>query len=140
MTTSLLRSKIISLTEARRLIRREEDDMSDESERRRDARHETNERMFVQIVACNESALVGTTVSCQALDISASGLKIETGANIPDGCRLDIWVDIASRPGKFFLTSDVRWSRMTDDGVCLLGVELHDGATTDIEEWRKSCP
>ena len=69
--------------------------MNDESERRRDARHETNERMFVQIVACNESALVGTTVSGEALDISASGLKIETGANIPDGCRLDIWVDIA---------------------------------------------
>ena len=108
------------------------------AERRRNFRHESNERLFVQIVACNESSLVGTTVSCQAIDVSAGGLQIETGSHIPDGCRLDIWVDIATRPGKFFLTSDVRWSRMTDDGICLLGVELHEGATTDIEDWRKS--
>lgn len=113
--------------------------MNEQSERRRDARHDANERLFVQIVACKQSSLVGTTVSCQAIDISAGGLKIETGSNIPNGCRLDIWVDIVSRPGKFFLTSDVRWSRMTDEGLCLLGVELHEGATTDIEEWRRTC-
>lgn len=105
-------------------------------DRRLYPRAQSTERLFVQIVACDDHDLIGTTVSCNALDVSASGLAIETGSNIPDGCRLDIWVDIASRPGKFFLSSDVVWSQTSSDGLCQLGVVLREGATTDIDEWR----
>jgi hypothetical protein len=138
MSISLLMSKMMSLQDARNLYRRiGEVKMDDEYEdRRRDARAHSVERLFVQIVACDDHELVGTTVSCNALDVSASGLALETGSSIPDGCRLDIWVDIASRPGKFFLSSDVKWSQTSSDGTCQLGVELREGATTDIEEWR----
>jgi len=130
-------SKVIRLTDARQrrgkqgavVVNNRGDD------RRRDVRSESRAPAFVQIVACNEPEMIGTTVSCNTLDVSSNGLKFESDASIPSGCKLDIWVDIDFGPGKFFLTSDVRWSRNRDDGLCELGVELRDGATTDYKEW-----
>ena len=139
MATSLLMDKLISLADTRRRTKTQESDMSGQvSERRQDDRKESSERLFVQVIAAQEADLVGTTISCNALDISVSGLKIESPSLIPAGTKLDIWVDMAARPGKFFLTSDVRWSRTNEDGNCELGVELHDGATTDIAQWRQN--
>ena len=105
------------------------------TERRQDYRQLSMERLFVQIVACNDPELVGTTVSCNTFDVSARGLGIMSEREIPAGSRIDIWVDISSGPGKFFLTCDVRWSQDIDDGY-YAGVQLHDGSATDIAEWR----
>ena len=50
---------------------------------------------------------------------------------------MDLWIDILSGPGKFFLTREVRWSRQINgDGPCEFGVELHEGVATNIREWR----
>lgn len=139
MTTSLLMNKLIRLADTRRWTKSQESNMSGQvSERRQDFRRESSERLFVQVIAAQEADLVGTTISCNALDMSANGLKIESPSLIPAGTKLDIWVDMASKPGKFFLTSDVRWSRTNEQGNCEFGVQLHDGATTDIEQWREN--
>ena len=106
-------------------------------ERRIQERLESDEALFVQIVACENSDLVGTTVSCTALDVSIDGMRIASKAEIPEGCKLDIWVDVMNKPGKFFLTSDVRWSKPVNNGHYEIGIELGEGATTDISEWRK---
>ncbi|MCB1646687.1 MAG: PilZ domain-containing protein [Pseudomonadales bacterium] len=139
MATSLLMSKIISLADARRKQRpvkaRTMTDMN--HEKRHDYRKASHERLFVQIVECENEDLVGTTVSCNALDVSAGGIKVQTGTYIPAGCQLDLWVDMASRPGKFFLTSDVRWVTEASDGQYMFGVQLHEGAATDIGEWKQ---
>ena len=56
---------------------------------------------------------------------------------------MDLWVDVSSRPGKFFLAGEVRWSRPTgnfdDDGQqeWFIGVQLKSGAATDIVDWRE---
>ena len=140
MTTSLLLSKIIDLCEARRQRDRRQAvrAMSSKQERRRNYRRESSDRLFVQIVNCAENPdLVGTTVSCNAVDVSAGGLKVSADRFIPAGCELGLWIDIRSRPGKFFLTSDVRWSHQAEgNGPCEFGVELHEGVATDISEWR----
>jgi len=77
-------------------------------------------------------------MSCVSQNVSAGGLQIKSYEFIPDGCQLDLWVDVNSRPGKFFLTSDVRWVKEKSNvkHTYLLGVELHKGAATDIDEWR----
>ena len=63
-------------------------------------------------------------------------------AAIPKGSLLDLWVDVASRPGKFFLSGEVRWCRSCDEtdengtALWVIGVQLKSGAATDIVDWR----
>lgn len=135
--SSLLMSKVVDISAARR--RRVERDLETDTssqEKRRELRRSSNERLFVQIVGSQDEELVGTTISCRALDVSASGLRIQAAMLIPAGCQLDLWVDNSEGPGKFFLSSEVRWARIFEGG-CEAGVELYDGAATDIAEWRE---
>ena len=138
MISSSFLSKIANLCDTHNSRIPKELDMETQcDERRQEFRHSSNERLFIQIVASNDPYLVGTTVSCTAINVSANGLRVEAASKIPKGCRLDIWVDVATRPGKFFLTSEVKWSQPIGDGLCQIGVALSEGATTDIAEWRK---
>ncbi len=105
-------------------------------DKRREYRQDSGAKAFVQIIASQDEALIGTTLSCLAYDISANGLRIEAGQEIPNGCQLDLWIDNAAGPGKFFLSSTVRWVKLVD-GQHQVGVELHEGAATDIDSWRE---
>lgn len=134
--TSIL-SKVVNINGARERRPTMSNDMTNQAEERRvDPRKPSNERLFIQIVFSSDPDLVGTTISCQTKDVSANGMRLECSSNIPQGCKLDIWIDIVDKPGKFFLSSDVKWSMHTDNGHCELGVELNEGSTTDISAWR----
>jgi len=138
MSRSSILSKIVNINEARNrqpILRK---DMNNQAQERRvDTRKTSNERLFIQIVFSNDPDLVGTTLSCKAKDVSSSGMRIECSSPIPEGCKIDIWIDVLDRPGKFFLTSDVMWSKEIDGGHCELGLELNDGSATDIAAWRE---
>ena len=128
--SSLYASKTVSLATSRgRRVAKKEIEADDN---RRDIRRASSERLFAQVVQSNDNDLVGTTLNCEAIDISANGLKIAADRTLPVGCVLDLWVDDSRKPGKFFLSSDVRWS-----GENEFGVQLHNGTATDIEAWRK---
>lgn len=142
MSASLLKSKIIIFNDAkqRRVSNRNIGVSTSTEEKRRYKRARSDDRLFAQIVACEDQPnLVGSTISCSAVDVSAGGIRLKSLEYIPKGSQLDLWVDINSRPGKFFLTSDVRWISEHNDSQYSyqLGVELHEGAATDIEEWRQ---
>ena len=134
MTTSLLFSKIVSLgfaaPQSRPLAT-----SSDRHEQRTEIRRESQDRLFVQVIDCQDEQEIGTTLSCDALDVSAGGLKIASSQPVAIGAVLDLWVDDSQRPGKFFLSSRVRWIRR-EDSQFQIGLELIDGAATDIQEWR----
>lgn len=136
MTTSLLMSKIVDISAARRRRDRRETGMNTNHEKRREFRRLSSERLFVQIVKSDDPELVGTTISCEAVDVSASGLRIQTASLVPIGCQLDLWVDFSAGPGKFFLSSEVKWAKIIEGGF-EAGVELYDGSATDIAEWRQ---
>jgi len=110
-------------------------------DKRMHPRVESDDRLFVQVVlSASEPDLVGTTVSCTAINLSAGGIQFRTGTSLPAGTLLDLWVDVRSRPGKFFLAGEVRWARPLDrdDGASdwVVGVQLKSGAATDILDWR----
>ncbi len=142
MSASLLMSKIVNLNDARKKKRSLSElcnTGSDPREKRSEIRKPSSERLFVQIVSCpDDPELVGTTVSCATLDVSVSGLKVKSYEFIPVGCQLDLWIDISTRHGKFFLTCDVRWTQQVDEEGDLyhFGVALHDAGATDIDDWR----
>jgi Tfp pilus assembly protein PilZ len=113
------------------------------SDKRVHPRLKSDDRLFTQVVlSADEPQLVGTTLSCTAVNLSVGGIQFRTGAEIPTGALLDLWVDVASRPGKFFLAGEVRWCRPTGDtndkgrDEWLIGVQLKSGAATDIVDWR----
>ena len=142
MARSSILSKIVQLSDVRMQQgmrnRSVVDAMGTQNiERRIKERFHSDESLFVQIVASENAELVGTTVSCTALDVSVDGMRIESKADIPEGCKLDIWVDVMDKPGKFFLTSDVRWSKPVNNGHCEIGIELGEGTATDISAWRE---
>ncbi len=106
-------------------------------------RLESDDRLFTQVVlSSDEPELVGTTLSCTAVNLSVGGTQIRTNAAVPTGSLLDLWVDVSSRPGKFFLAGEVRWNRPTGETNSrgkeewLIGVQLKSGAATDIVDWR----
>ena len=114
-----------------------------ENDKRVHPRLESDDRLFTQIVlATDEPDLVGSTLSCTAVNMSMGGIQFRTNQPVPVGTLLDLWVDVAARPGKFFLAGEVRWSRPTsevdENGVSLyfIGVQLKSGAATDISDWR----
>lgn len=112
--------------------------MSQAAERRIEYRAACDARLFAQITSSSEPDLIGTTFSCRAIDVSAGGLCLSSESFVPEGSKLDIWVENDSRPGKYFLTSDVRWVDTSGDtGGCTVGVELHESPTTDIDQWRQ---
>jgi Tfp pilus assembly protein PilZ len=107
-------------------------------------RLESDDRLFTQVVlAAEEPELVGTTLACTAVNLSVGGIQFRTSTPVPAGSLLDLWVDVSSRPGKFFLAGEVRWYRpigeTNDKGKeeWLIGVQLKSGAATDITDWRE---
>jgi Tfp pilus assembly protein PilZ len=106
-------------------------------------RLESDDRLFTQVVlSADQPELVGTTLSCTAVNLSVGGIQFRTSAAVPPGSLLDLWVDVSSRPGKFFLAGEVRWNRPTGEVNAkgteewLIGVQLKSGAATDIMDWR----
>ncbi len=139
MTTSVLSSKIIDLANARgrRGKQPAKSYADDHHEQRCELRRESSDRLFLQIVQAEEQDLVGTTISSSALDASENGLKIASDQHIPAGCIIDLWVDDSAGPGKFFLSSEVRWILEDQSGSFRFGVKLLDSAATDIQELRE---
>ena len=106
-------------------------------DRRREHRFICRERLFVQVVLCPEQPeLVGRTEAGQVVDVSASGIQFFCALSLPVGTLVDIWVNISSRPGKFFLSGKVRWSDCSAAASHGIGVELEEGPATDINAWR----
>ncbi|MBO6655824.1 MAG: hypothetical protein JJ934_02955 [Pseudomonadales bacterium] len=111
---------------------------ADITEQRSEVRGMTGERLFVQITHAHDKDLIGRTMACKAMDSSAHGIKFLAEDFIPVGCRLDLWVDDQSRPGKFFLSGDTRWTQKAGSMSTMIGVRLQDGLATDIESWKEN--
>ncbi len=140
MAASLLMSKIVKLADARRNVQAQDSQQVrvERPELRREYRRTSSERLFAQVVKSDDQDMVGVTLSCHAADVSAHGLRIVSSSPVPAGSALDLWVDDTRKPGKFFLSSDVRWVGEDEGGSYHLGVTVHDGAATDFEAWRNS--
>lgn len=139
MTSSVVFSKIFSLVNAwnNRPALAVDSGADQGHEQRREFRRESNERLFLQIVQAKELDMIGTTISCKALNVSASGMMVACDQAIPAGSFIDLWVDDSERAGKFFLSSEVKWASENQPGEYQIGVLLLDGAATDIAEWRE---
>ncbi len=131
MTTSLLMARITRFIG----IRKSQLQTAAPSQRR-ETRQPNLKKLFVQVTDCPDPDMTGITLSCNTRETSAGGLRIVAGTCIPIGSRLDLWVNISSRPSKYFVTGEVRWVSPAAGDDYDMGIELDASAATDIEAWR----
>lgn len=109
----------------------------DAGERRKESREPARDHAFVQITDSSEASLIGLTFPCKVVEVSSYGLRICTEKEIPDGARLDLWIDIGLPQGKIFLASEARWVSWEDNGDFHVGLEILEGPATDVQLWRE---
>jgi len=113
--------------------------MSTTKDRRQHTRQPRDERVVVQIVSSTRDTLPpGTVVRCSTKDVSAQGLRIQLDQKVPEGFKLELWVEVSNHPTKFFLSGEVKWCQALDDSKrFLVGVELTEGETEDFKLWQQ---
>ena len=90
---------VIQLQPARNRLRRPSRLTRARDDKRMHPRIESDDRLFVQVVlSAADPELVGTTLSCKAVNLSVGGIQFRADSAIPNGALLDLWVDIRSRP------------------------------------------
>ena len=114
--------------------------MSKNSDRRQHARQLRDERVVVQVSSSTVETLpAGSIVRCSTKDVSATGMRLQLNQSVPDGCLLELWVEISNHPTKFYLCGEVRWCReLGEEKRHLIGIELKDGETEDLKQWREA--
>lgn len=111
----------------------------DNSERRRHIRLQSDEKLFVQVVAASESSnLVGKTYFCKALDVSESGLKVTVQHCVPEKCDVELWVQVNSTAKKYFLKGKIQWCDELEktNGHFELGIRLSHAGDSDFKQWQ----
>lgn len=113
--------------------------MEAKTNRRRYGRLQSDDKLFVQVLAASESSwLVGETLQCSALDVSASGVRVQVACEVAVHSEIDLWIEAQACAQKFFMHGLVKWCYEVDaeHNIYQLGVELLNVPFTDFEEWR----
>ncbi len=112
--------------------------MARPDERRHGTRLLRDEQAVVKIIASPETpALVGVSVDCSTVDISADGLRLLLECPVVRGSHLALEVEMSDNRERYFLRGEVAWSRETEaTGVFLIGVHLLDDTACQLDRWR----
>lgn len=109
----------------------------DEAERRYNRRRSRDERLLIQIVSADAAPeLAGATLPARTCDVSSGGLGLWLERELAVGARLELWVNVTSVPGKFFLCGEVRWSRYVTPDY-LHGIQLMSVPGDDLARWQR---
>jgi len=111
-------------------------------DKRQHPRIDSDDRLFAQVVlSADDPTTVGLTFAGRAINFSLGGVQFICTESVPPGTLLDLWIDAANRPGKFFLSGEVRWTRFSglrESGASgwSIGVQLRPSPATDYHLWR----
>ncbi|MDH5424849.1 MAG: PilZ domain-containing protein [Gammaproteobacteria bacterium] len=106
--------------------------------KRKASRYARQDRVMAQVMASIQpDDTAKKSWPAKTLDISKRGLRILGSDSLPIGAVVDLWVEIAGLKGKFYLSSEVRWSRVDDRLGPIMGVELREGLGSDIGHWQR---
>ena len=104
-------------------------------EHRTETRVESHVRFFVHVHECEaDHDLVGTSLTCEAVDFSVHGLQLVTDEDLPIGTMLDVTIGIGDPFAMYLLRGEVRWVRKRSDEV-FMGVLIREADGTDLADW-----
>ena len=94
-------------------------------------------KLFAQLVLCDaDASLIGRTWACRSVRVSPESIEFLCERALPEGSLVDLWVDLAASPGKYYLSGRVVRTRSGTGDRFLVGVELESGAATDYDAWQ----
>jgi hypothetical protein len=112
--------------------------VSTTKDERQHVRQLRDEKTVFQIVSSTHDRLPqGTVVWCSTKDVSPQGIKFQLGRQLPEGCLLELCVEILNRSGIIFLAGEVKWCKTL--GECnrnLIGVELQERQSDNFKLWQ----
>lgn len=112
--------------------------MTQTIEQRSEARVDVNIRFFVHVFESEDDPdMVGLSLESDAVDLSAHGMQLSTGAELSAGALLNITIGIGEPFAMYLLRGEVRWVRQNDDQY-LMGILLKKTDDTDLERWLAS--
>ena len=111
--------------------------MNSPSDRRRHLRLTRDDPVHVKIMASSVAPeLVDVTLRCSTLDVSASGIKLESAVQVPEFSEIEIWVDVSASAQKYFLHGLVKWSAPSVQANQFeIGVQLLNMPFSDYLSW-----
>jgi hypothetical protein len=106
-------------------------------EQRREPRIPKHVRFFIHVHECEEDPdMVGTSVTCEAVDFSIHGLQFKTDAQLYRGSLLDITIGIGAPFGMYLLRGEIRWVKQEEDeDDFYMGILLLDEEHMDLDKW-----
>jgi Tfp pilus assembly protein PilZ len=111
------------------------------SDRRKEPRLEREERLFIKQVFSGDPEYGQAIFKASTADLSAGGLCLIASREIPEGARLELWLELRGRKAKFFLVSEVCWCKQAEDAeTWSLGVALKDAPSSDLSQWQLMFP
>jgi PilZ domain len=108
---------------------------------RKHMRMPVQSRVFIELEAAAVGGNSDSSIAiCETLDVSARGLQVSLGHELPEQAYLQIGIEPfingeISEP--FFLAAQVRWCRADDsaDQRWLAGLALLEAQHSDIDRW-----
>jgi hypothetical protein len=95
-------------------------------------------KFFVHVQECKEdNDLAGTSIACEAVDVSVHGLQFRTDDPLYSGNLLNITIGIGKPFAMYLLRGEVRWAK-EEEGAFYMGILLKDEDGTDLDKWRAS--
>ena len=96
-------------------------------------RIEREENVLVDVIQCRRNPeLNDTSLSCRTVDVSESGMKVESDLDIPVATVLGLRLDLSSV--LYRLEGEVRWCQ--DEGKHYVGLLL-DEDSPDYANWTR---
>lgn len=109
------------------------------AERRQDTRHLVDDNFAIKILFTSDNPkLLGKTFICSAVDVSKSGVQINSEQPIAIKSVLDLSITIKDSKREYLLTGNVKWCKPTTGISHSIGIQLKTraGTVTDLDEWK----
>lgn len=105
--------------------------------KRTESRIFQNIEFSVYVDECEQDPkLIGEPFDCEALDVSAHGLKVLCDLKLYEGNSLNITIGVGEPFSYYILKGELRWVKETDEGY-EFGIKVIVDDQTDSARWIK---
>lgn len=111
------------------------------SDRRKDPRFLVDDNFQVKVLFSSDNPkALGRSFDCSTIDVSKSGLQINSHEPFIVNSVLDLSVSVKDSEKEFLLTGNVQWCKPSNGGIAhRVGIKLkaRAGNPTDLDRWKQ---
>ena len=108
--------------------------------KREEAIHLVNINFKIKVLFSSDNPRVlGRTFSCSAIDVTKSGIQINSLLPLAINSVLDLSVTMEDSGHEYMVTGDVKWCKFGTGVSYKIGIQLKSrpGTATDLDNWKR---